>query len=381
MGDKMKRVKIVHTGDIHFDTPFKEVTGLQRKINKEELKEVFKKIIHFCRSNSVDILLLAGDIFDNFTINRDTLRFIENTLGELTITKVFVSPGNHDPYGVNSFYKLVQWPKNVHIFKGVLEKVYIEELDVNVWGAAFRETYVRESMLKEFNYDSKNINIMLLHGEISNSKTGNEYNPITLEEIGNSGMDYIALGHRHNYSGINKSKGTYYAYCGCPQGRGFDELGDKGIIYGYISKGVVELEFVKTSFRNYVQKRINIEGVYSYEEIKSRILASINEDNRKNNFFKIFLEGEISEDLNLDEDVLREKLAKDFYFCKVRDNTIYKYNLEEISKGYSIKGIFAKKLMRDLELASTDEEKEIIMMALKYGISSLSEGEVKINDY
>ena len=36
--------------------------------------------------------------------------------------------------------------------------------------------------------------------------------------------------------------------------------------------------------------------------------------------------------------------------------------------------------MKELESAATDEEKEIIMMALKYGISSLSEGEVKIND-
>jgi len=376
----MKRIKIVHTGDIHFDTPFKEVTGLQRKINKEELKEVFKKIIHFCKGNSVDILLLAGDIFDNFTLNRDTLRFIENTLGELTTTKVFISPGNHDPYEENSFYKVVQWPKNVHIFKGGLEKVYIEELDANIWGAAFEETYVRESILKGFNGDSKSINIMVLHGEISNSKIGNEYNPITIDEIGNSGMDYIALGHRHGYSGINKYKGTYYAYCGCPQGRGFDEIGDKGIIYGYVSKGVVELDFVKTSIRNYLEKRVNIEGTYGYEEIKSRILASINEDDRKNNFYKIFIEGEISEDLNLDEEVLREKLSKDFYFCKVRDNTLYKYNLEEISKGYSIKGIFAKKLMKELESAATDEEKEIIMMALKYGISSLSEGEVKIND-
>ena len=376
----MKRIKIVHTGDIHFDTPFKEVTGLQRKINKEELKEVFKNIIHFCKSNSVDILLLAGDIFDNFTLNRETLRFIENTLDELITTRVFISPGNHDPYGENSFYKLVKWPKNVHIFTGGLEKVYIEELDANIWGAAFKDSYVRESILTGFNGESKNINIMVLHGEIAASRAGNEYNPITIEDIGNSGMDYIALGHRHNYSGINKSKGTYYSYCGCPQGRGFDELGDKGIVYGYISKGVVELEFVKTSIRNYLENKINIGGTYGYEEIKSRILASVNEDNRKNNFIKIFLEGEISEDLKIDEEILREKLSKDFYFCKVIDNTIYKYNLEEISKGYSIKGIFTKKLINELELAETDEEKEIIMMALKYGISSLSEGEVKIND-
>ena len=377
----MRRIKIVHSGDIHFDTPFKEVSSSLRKINKEELKGVFKNIIQFCNDRSVDILLLAGDIFDNFTLDRDTLGFIEHVLGQLSTTRVFISPGNHDPYGKKSFYNLIKWPTNVYIFKRELEKVYIEELNVNIWGAAFKETYVRQSMLKDFHYDSKKINIMVIHGEIASSKAGNEYNPITLEEIGNSGMDYIALGHRHNYSGINMVNGTHYAYCGCPQGRGFDELGDKGIIYGYVSKRTVELNFVKTSIRNYLEKRINIKGINGYEEIKSLILDSIKEDERKNNFFKIYLEGEISDELKIDEDILLEKISDYFYFCRVLDNTSYKYDIEEISKGYSIKGIFTKKLINDLEIAGTKEEKEIILMALKFGISSLSEDEVKIDDY
>ena len=44
-------------------------------------------------------------------------------------------------------------------------------------------------------------------------------------------MDYIALGHIHKFSGIKRIGNTYYAYSGCPEGRGFDEEGDKGIIF------------------------------------------------------------------------------------------------------------------------------------------------------
>ena len=380
-GDTMKRIKIVHTADIHFDTPFKEVKGLQRKRNKEELKTVFKRIIDFCNSKTVDILLIAGDIFDNVTLNRETLRFIENTLAELVTTKVFISPGNHDPYGEKSFYKLVNWPSNVYIFKGQLEKIYLKELDVNIWGAGFEQNYVKESMLKDFQYNSDKINIMVIHSEIANSNTVNEYNPITIEEIGNSGMDYIAIGHRHNFSEIKKSKGTYYAYSGCPQGRGFDELGSKGIIYGYVSKGVVELDFVKTSIRDYIEKKINIDGAYGYDEIKEIVVNSIDEEQRKNNFFKLILEGEVNQELAIDESVLSEKLSDYFYYSKVYDNTKYKYDFEELTKGYSVKAIFTRKMLDALELAATEEEKEIIMLALKYGISSLSEGEVKIDDY
>src|SRR5574344_924669 len=120
----MQRVKIVHSADLHFDTPFKEVSIEQSKINKEELKEVFMKIIHLCYEKHVDIFLLAGDIFDNYTLNRETIYFLEKAFQKIPKTKVFISPGNHDPYGQKSFYSLVNWPQNVHIFKGYLEKVY-----------------------------------------------------------------------------------------------------------------------------------------------------------------------------------------------------------------------------------------------------------------
>ena len=61
----MKKIKIMHSADLHFDTPFNDVDESQSKLNREELKEVFNKIINICNKESVDIFLLAGDIFDN----------------------------------------------------------------------------------------------------------------------------------------------------------------------------------------------------------------------------------------------------------------------------------------------------------------------------
>lgn len=377
----MRKVKILHSADLHFDTPFKEVGEDQRKINKEELKEVFVNIIHFCKEKSVDIFLLAGDIFDNFTLSKETLRFIESAFEEIVDTRVFISPGNHDPYMNNSFYKLIKWPRNVHIFTSDIEKVYVKELDINVWGGAFVDKYIRKSMMSDFNGSSDKINLMVLHGEISSSNEGNEYNPITLSEIGKSGMDYIALGHRHGFSGINKEGSTYYSYSGNPQGRGFDELGDKGIVYGYVSKGMVDLEFIKTSKRNYEEVKVDVSNSFGYEEVKNIIINSIDEENRKRNLYKIIVYGEVSEEFNIDEKVLTEKLSSHFYYCKVVDKTSVKLDINELSKGYSVKSIFARKIQKMLEEANTEDDREIIKMALKIGMSSLTEGEVKMDDY
>ena len=377
----MRRVKIVHTADLHFDTPFNEVDEKQRLINKEELKEVFKNIINFCKEKHVDILLLAGDIFDNLTLSRETIHFIENIFNDIKETRVFISPGNHDPYDNNSFYKLIKWPENVHIFKGSLEKVYIEELKTNVWGAAFNGKYVRKSILKGFSQNDEEINIMVIHGELSSSEEGNEYNPITLKNIRESGMDYIALGHRHNFSGVLKEGSTFYSYSGCPQGRGFDETGDKGIVYGYVAKGFAELSFIKTCKRNYEEVYVDISNLFGYEEIREKILDSIKEKDRKNNLYKIILKGEVSEKFHIEEKIVKSKLLNDFYFCKVIDKTSIALDIKELSKGYSVKSIFVRKLVKKLKEAKTDEEREVIKMALKIGISSLSEDEVNMDDY
>ena len=377
----MRRVKIVHTADLHFDTPFNEVDEKQRLINKEELKEVFKNIINFCKEKHVDILLLAGDIFDNLTLSRETIHFIENIFNDIKETRVFISPGNHDPYDNNSFYKLIKWPENVYVFKGNLEKVYIEELKTNVWGAAFNGKYVRKSILKGFSQNDEEINIMVIHGELSSSEEGNEYNPITLKNIRESGMDYIALGHRHNFSGVLKEGSTFYSYSGCPQGRGFDETGDKGIVYGYVAKGFAELSFIKTCKRNYEEVYVDISNLFGYEEIREKILDSIKENDRKNNLYKIILKGEVSEKFHIEEKIVKSKLLNDFYFCKVIDKTSIALDIKELSKGYSVKSIFVRKLVKKLKEAQTDEEREVIKMALKMGISSLSEDEVNMDDY
>ena len=378
-GDKMRKIKILQAGDLHFDTPFKDLDKNISIISKEELLEVFSKIIDTAMENSVDILLLTGDIFDNLTINKKTLIFIKNQIERISNIRVFISPGNHDPYNEKSFYKMINWPDNVYIFKGSIENIIVEDLNTVVWGAAFNEYHVRKSMLKDINIKENYINIMTIHGDISNTDDGNEYNPITIKDIENSKLDYIAIGHRHNYSGILRENNTYYAYAGCPQGRGFDELGDKGIILGEITKGAVDLRFVRTSKRNYYVEEIDISNSVSYEEVRLKILSAIDKEERENNLYKIILKGEVESYINLREDIILEKIKNDFYFVKVIDKTEVKLDFDKISKDYSIKGVYAKKLLEKMK--EEDCNNEILQMALKLGIQSLSQEEVNLNDY
>ena len=376
----MNKIKVLHCADLHFDTPFKELSKEVSDNSKNELLEVFKKIIDLAIDENIEVLLIAGDVFDNLTVNKNTLFFISNQIKRIKNIRVFISPGNHDPYNEKSFYSMINWPENVYIFKGDMEFKEVEELNLIVWGAGFRNNYENETLLRGVKVDNNKINIMLLHGEITSTNRKNEYNPIYISDIYNSNIDYIALGHRHKFSGILKEGMTNYAYSGCPQGRGFDEEGEKGVIIGEVYKGGTNLRFFPVCKRIYVTKEIDITGSNNYDEVILKVLSDLSNEEIDKNFYKIILKGELKEHFNLKENLLLEKLKNKFYYIKIINATSIEVNLEEVSRDYSIKGKFIAKILEKLESASEDD-KEILKLALKIGIQCLSEEEVNLNDY
>ena len=375
----MEKIKILHTADLHFDTAFRDLPPKIAEIKKEELKETFLNIINLAKKEMVDVIFICGDLFDNLRISKNTIEFINNAFKSIEHIKVFISAGNHDPKNEKGFYELFNWNSNVKIFRNEIEKVYLEKYNTNIYGFSFKENYIRESVLKGFKCHEDKINIMVMHGEISKNNQGNEYNPITLSDIRDSNLDYLALGHRHAYSGINKEGITCYAYSGCPEGRGFDEVGDKGVIIGEIYKGHVDLKFTPICKRKYEVLDIDISSVESYVEIRERVISEIPKAYRENNYYKVRLVGEIKEDFIINKELLLDYLRNDFYFLKLEDKTTLKINLEDISKEYSLKGLYTKEILSLLE--NNEEDEEILKMALKFGLKSLSGEEVQLSEY
>lgn len=376
----MKGVKILHCADLHFDSPFRDSDPSYREKRKEDLRETFGTIIDKAVEEEVDIILMAGDLFDNATVMKTTVDYVIRKLKEIPDIRVFISPGNHDPYHGKSFYKIIPWPNNVHVFEDKLEKIYIESLNTVVYGIGFCESYEKQglidSMESKIDIDDNKINIMVLHGDVTSSCS--EYNPITLDNIGKSKMDYIALGHKHDFSGILREGDTFYAYSGNPEGRGFDECGEKGIILGTVYKNYVDLKFESISKRKYVICNIDISGCRDYEEVKNVILESSDNVSREKNLFKIILCGEVPEDFIINKELLKEKIKDEFFYVKLEDNTTISIDYEEIAGEFSLRGLYAKKILKAIEEEKEPLEKELLYKALKLGIESLTAKEVKM---
>ncbi|AOT69694.1 metallophosphoesterase family protein [Geosporobacter ferrireducens] len=375
----MQKIKVLHCGDFHFDTPFFGLTTAEAEKRKEDLRETFGRIVSIAKEEAVDLLLISGDFFDSEKVMKTTLEYIIKKLEEIPQVRIFISPGNHDPYTYKSYYRLIQWPANVHIFTSKLEGVRIPELDTYVYGIGFSKNHEKKPLLEDLQLENPCcINIMVLHGDVVSGEQDSDYNPISIERIEKSQLDYLALGHRHSFSGINKTGSTYWSYSGNPEGRGFDELGAKGIVLGEISKDYCNLNFREICKRKYYEQVINIQGAATYEEIVEKINDQINDPDRRRNLYKLVLQGELSEGFVLHSAVIAEKLEDRFYFLKLVDDTEAYVDYGELSDSFSLKGVFVRTMQEKMSKAASLEEKKKLEFALKAGLRALRDGEVTL---
>ena len=223
-------MKFVHMADVHFDAPFRTLNqkdlGEKRRI---EQRDIFKKVIEYISENKIPYLFICGDLYENEYIKQSTIEYINNLFKTIPETKIFIVPGNHDPYIKNSYYNQYSWNNNVHIFKSILEK--IEEENVNIYGYGFNDFYMQSSdILNTIKIDKNDkINILLTHASVDGIGQEREYNPVTMKELKKLELDYIALGHIHKpYYEIQEK--PYIVYPGSLVSLGFDELGKHGVV-------------------------------------------------------------------------------------------------------------------------------------------------------
>lgn len=346
----MKGIKIVQSGDFHLDSPLTLHHLSFRKMRREELLFTVKKIIDFSNQISADLLLLAGDLFDSTRVTKGTMDYLYNEL-ERFRGHVFITPGNHDPYESGSPYDRFEFPQNTHVFREY-EEIYLEELDTYVCGQGFTSPYERENQLKGKKApEGDSIKLLVMHGEVTTGS--NEYNPISPESIGESQFSYMAIGHRHEYSGILRENKTSYAYAGIPEGRGFDEAGDKGVIYGQIYKDGVDLAFKKLNIRGYKEVSVDMSSAITQTDMMGRILSSLES---KNDIHKIVLKGVLPNYIKVDLAELDRELSKKLKEFKLVDATRVTGDSILNIEANTLKGLFIRTIEEKKNSGSHDGE-------------------------
>jgi len=357
-------VKIFHAADLHMDSPFDALSEKQAVTRRREQRELLDKLAELIERENAQVVLLAGDILDSQSSYYETQEALVRAFSKIN-AKIFIAPGNHDYYCAQSPYSADIFPDNVHIFKSNrFECVQLDDIGCRVWGAGFTAPH-SDMLLNGFAIDKSDyINIGIVHGDMA----GDSYNRILPEAIAASGLDYLALGHVHTFSGIQKLSNTYYAYPGCPEGRGFDETGEKGVIVGTVSKDGCDLRFQQVAGRQY--KIINID-MTDKEDVVSAVEREIGRGCEQD-IVRIILAGESDCEVNLEK--IEDTFSKSVFSLQIKNRVTPKRDLWAGAGEATLKGIFLNSMLKKYE-AADGEEKEKLLLAVGYGLAALENRE------
>ena len=303
--------RIVHTGDLHFCTPFQGFPPNVAERFREEQFASFEKTIEYVKEINADALLLAGDLFENEYVSYRILEFLRRCFASIPETHVFISPGNHDCIMGNDIYAAESLGENVTVFGEEISCVLLPEAGVRVYGTGLLNQTSHKDILLGFHAPRDGIaNIFLAHCSLP---PYGDLCPVSARRLSESGIDYFAAGHIHSHEGFKKAGSTVYAYCGTPEGRFLDECGKKGIIAGDVTAENVSLSFKNTAKREVHKLNADISDAITYGDIIGKLGKLC-----KNDIYNIELCGTIGRNMFFDTNTLSEMLSERVFYANIK---------------------------------------------------------------
>lgn len=363
----MSKLRILHTADLHMDSPFEGLGAAKASVRRGEQRDLLGRIAALAAEEKVDLVLFSGDLLDSDNTFYETGEELIRALRQIRVP-VFIAPGNHDFYSERSPYARLKLPGNIHIFtENEIRCVELASLGVRVYGAAFTE---RQSapLLRGFHAERAEgvYNILCLHGEVG--ARDSVYDPISEDELAESGLDYAALGHVHKASGLLRAGKTWYSWPGCPEGRGFDETGEKTLNLIELDGESCTLRQLSVASRRYETMEADVSGVEPLLAIHTML-----PDETVRDVYRIVLTGETEAPPDLGK--LRENLGEFFFELQLRDETRLRQSVWERAGDDSLRGLFLLKLRERYDAAKTEEERVHIEQAARWGLAAIDNRE------
>lgn len=353
-------MKLIHCADVHLDSRMESGLPVEKAGERRlELLRTFTWMTEQAAEDGVEAILLCGDLFDGKIISSRAKNCVLDAIVQHPQIMFYYLQGNHDQGGfLDSISAL---PDNLRTFGS--DWTSYEQGDVVITGIEWSESG-RDRTMERLSLQKDRINIVMLHGMAAEYGARDQSDVFSLRQLRDRNIDYLALGHIHSFRLEQLDERGRWCYCGCLEGRGFDECGQKGYVELEIDRGNVVSRFVPFACRNLHEVPVDITGLMTQEEIQRRIRKTVKGIPSKD-MVKICLTGETVPEAEKDVVWIRKWLEEEFYFLKVKDETSLLIHPGDYRYDVSLKGEFVR-----LVLASDlpDEEKREI---LRRGIRAL----------
>ncbi|HZI89506.1 MAG TPA: DNA repair exonuclease [Candidatus Polarisedimenticolia bacterium] len=370
-------VRILHLADLHLGATFPSM-GEHGPERTRDFLSAFQRAVELAASpeRPVDLVVIAGDLFDTHDPDESLVFQGESCLERLAKAGVPVAivPGTHDAFSYRrSVYRRLRLPDGVFLMTdsklspGPL--LTIREETVQLYGIAYDPAVSLRPLAEFARSGTADYHVAVVHGALQDSpswKIRPSDLPIERSEIAASGLDYLALGHYHNFSEVRES-GTVAVYPGTLEGRKFGEDGARYLLIATLSRGNVALERRPWNTRTLSQVTLDLTGAAIHDE--RRLLERISAFAGEREIVRARLEG--AADFAFEAECIQKAVRERFFHLELDDHT-YLMDvalLERYKDEATIRGAFVRRTLNRLAQAKTTEEKETVTLALRLGLA------------
>ena len=277
--------RILHTADWQIGKPFRWITDPQKlaRLQRERVEAV-SRIADVARSESVDALLVAGDLFDSSTVPASEVLEVMELIGAMPCP-VLVIPGNHDHGGAGGIWRREDLLRRMRERAPNLELLTRFEPTSRAGLTLLPCPLLRRhdsvgpmrwlDQLDWQDLDSEAPRVLLAHGSVQGFGSGTDVNALNLERLPTEELDYIALGDWHGLMQV-QSKAWY---CGTPEPDRFptgSEDQRSQVILADLTRGQdPQVRMIPTGWLAWHRITMQLQGLPDLERLQHQLDACI----------------------------------------------------------------------------------------------------------
>ncbi len=392
-------VRLLHTSDVHLGATFK-VLGERGSDHRRQLQRTFANVVGLALQERVDVVLIAGDLFDSVAAARLQASFAADQLSRLGEAGIPVCAiaGNHDPLEAGSasiWQGLVARCPHLVVFGPAPDAHVFPERDLVVIGRSVQDRLSSESPLGSLaaaglwpastagplsrmadRPGSRRTACVvgLFHGSVQRPDFDAKFGLITPEEIAASGVDYLALGDWHSTQNVSAG-GVSAWYSGAPEMIGLDEP-DSGNVCLVTVRGPGDVEVVprRVGRRRAASMTIDLAMAGGQDSVARAIAERADDDLA----LVVTLTGLVGLSDRVMAEKLREDLAAEFFRLEIRDESHLRSGVVDPSRyaENTVLGRFVRQ-MHEQVVSREGDDRALAEDALAYGVALL-EGNTEI---
>ena len=386
-------LRLLHTAAVHLGARHADL-GDRAATQRERQFAAFVATVDLALAEKVDLVLIAGDLFDSNTQPRRSVERAAAQIKRLVDARirVVIAPGTHDVYDRASIYRAYDLPALagavgsdlVTVLDPEHHDVHLPALDVVVHGRCYATKRAPESPLAGLDVqgdDRATWHVGLLHAALAiEGRTDGDDVVIRTEEIEASNLDYLALGHWHSTS-KGKAGRTAYAYSGAPEPIALDQdrAGNVLVVTLDAARGTksVEIEERKVGRTRFERRQLDAATIGTQPALVAALRDAANPDL----VLDVELIGVRPDELDLHVEEVEAELADQFLKVRVRDRSIAPLPDGPIASADTVLGAFIRDLearVAEVEAADDRDTANELRDALRLGRLLLAGAEVTL---